>query len=63
LAGIASDHFQKFSICSGYGKPYGLSPGGRISTEVEPATGGNTKDRESTEKIDIKTKQLIGLKF
>jgi hypothetical protein len=45
------------------GKPYGLSPEGKIFTEVEPATGGNTKERKSTEKIDIKTKQLIWPKF
>jgi hypothetical protein len=32
-----------------------LPPGGKIFTEVEPATGGNTEERKSIEKIDIKT--------
>lgn len=49
-------------MCLGYSKPYGLLPGGNIFTEVEPAAGGNMKERKRAEKIDIKTKQLIGFK-
>jgi hypothetical protein len=49
-------------MCLGYSKPYGLPPGGKMFTEVEPATGGNTKGRKRAEKIDIKTKQLIAFK-
>lgn len=54
LAGILSIHFQKFSICLSYGKPYGLLPGGKIFSGLDPATGNIT--------IEINNKDITGIK-
>ena len=55
MAGIASDHFQKFLICSAYVKPYGLLPGGKIFNGFEAAAGDNNVDENNNniDKIDI----------
>ncbi len=58
LAGIASDHFQKFLICSAYGKPYGLPPGGKIFTGFKPATGDKVSENNNIDKTDIATRQV-----
>lgn len=60
MAGIFSDHFQKFLICSAYVKPYGLLPGGKIFTEVKPATGdNNVNENINIDEIDIATRKVI----
>jgi hypothetical protein len=53
FAGILSIHFQKFSICLSYGKPYGLLPGGKIFTEVDPSTEDTTKENNSIDNTGI----------
>ena len=59
LAGIFSDHFQKFLMCSAYVRPYGLPSGGKIFTEVEPATGDDINENDDINKMDIVTRRVI----
>jgi hypothetical protein len=65
LAGIASDHFQKFLICSAYVKPYGLLPGGKIFNGFEAAAGDNNVDENNNniDKIDITMMQVVIMLF
>ena len=74
MAGIASDHFQKFLICSAYVKPYGFPPGGKIFTELEAAaaataTGDNNNNNVKEninaidKKIDTATMQVVIIRF
>ena len=48
---MANDHFQKFLIWSAYDKPYGLPPGGKMSTEFDAAAAGCSDNAE--EKISM----------
>jgi len=64
LAGIPSDHFQKFFSCSAYDRPYGLLPGGKIFTEFESATVDNVGDNSrNIDKKDVTTKKKKVIRF
>ena len=53
---MANDHYQKFLIWSAYVRPYGLPPGGKMSTEFDAAAAPGCSDNaeEKISMIDIR---------